>query len=252
METPPPRTSYEEIFDRATPEELAAYRVAMKEIAARFEWGLGRWPASEVISDVGGDGEPDESSMIPVEGTDLWVRARQQFVIAGGDLPYLVTIEVGFDGTTARCVSARFTERDGGEAVSSTRIRDVPLQRLARAAAASHARTFRRMDDGRFVRTLALGRTYERKVRAGEAALRRRTPDSELAEVARIYLQALAAGAHPTAAVEQGMRLANRNTAKKWVRRARASGHLPPAPGPRRAGVVPTSSTTPPKKERKR
>jgi hypothetical protein len=56
-----------------------------------------------------------------------------------------------------------------------------------------------------------------------------------LAKVAEVYREGLRLGAHPTARVADYFAI-KRGRAARWVKRARETGHLGPAPGRRMQG----------------
>ena len=175
-----------------------------------------------------------------IRGTDLWVPRREAYIAFGGELPYDVVFEVGFDGVHSPVREVRFRQRpDRPLPVTSALIRTVRLDSLVRRAISENRRAYRLNSEEMLVSVSPEERLTVNlavaKNRVGEA--RRRIPDSDLQRVADIYLRAIAERRHPTKAVQDELRLRNRNTAKKWVQRARAEGLLPPAPGPRRGGV---------------
>jgi hypothetical protein len=60
--------------------------------------------------------------------------------------------------------------------------------------------------------------------------------EARLADVARVYREAVATGEPPVLAVQNHYGIKSRGTASRWVRRARAEGLLAPAPGRGRKG----------------
>jgi len=185
---------------------------------------------------------PDEMerTFVVITGTDLWVPRREAYIAFGGELPYDVVFEVGFDGVQSPLREVRLRQRpDRPQPVTSALIRTVKVDSLVRKAISENRTAYRQRPDGMLVSvspeerlTINVGIV---KNKVGEA--RRRVPVGELRRAADIYLRAIAERRSPTKAVEDELRLPNRNTAKKRVERARAEGFLPPAPGPRRGGV---------------
>jgi len=189
--------------------------------------------------------------LVEVDGTGLWVYEAQWVAAIGGDLPADVLMRLVFDGANTRCDELRLWERPDGGRITATTFRQVPLDTLMRAAIDRRV-VYTVGDDGRPIATY--GESVKARYRKGLASLaargRRRTGDDELERVAATYRAAVADGGNPTAAVERELRLPNRNTAKKWVQRARAAGKLPAALGERRGGIASESSTVRPKGKR--
>lgn len=176
-----------------------------------------------------------------VRGTDFLVPRREVFAAYGADLPYDVIFAVGFDGVTSPVIDVRYRMRpDTREPVTATRVREVPLDQLVREAILRHRSVFRRVapDQLRAVPDAERVAAYEPEMVRGRYSGRRRIADEDLVRVAEVYRLAVARGAAPTAAVQRELQLPTRNTAKKWVKRARELRFLQPAPGERRGGLT--------------
>jgi hypothetical protein len=175
-----------------------------------------------------------------VRGSDFLVARRSPVIAFGGELPFDVLLIIGFDGITSPLLDVRFMARwDTEEPVTSTRIRQVPIDQLAQEAIRNHRLVFREVQPGHLQVVLEQDRrvAYLAAMDSDRYASRRRILDADLLSVAEAYRVAVAESKPPTAAVEQQLGLPNRNVAKKWVQRARSAGFLEPAPGPRRGGV---------------
>lgn len=180
---------------------------------------------------------PPDEPLVRVSGTDMWVHSRDWIGVTGTDLPYGVVFGLDFDGTERQCAEVRLFQYRGGPTVTATLLRSMPIDRWKRRALELTPRRFFDADGNRLRDRSGYLEPYRNVVRREARSNRRRTPDSELERVATVYRQALADGDHPTAAVERALRLPNRNTAKKWVQRAREGGFLEPAPAPRVGGI---------------
>ena len=182
-----------------------------------------------------------EEKFVLITGTDLWVPRREAYVAFGGDLVFDVVFEVGFDGVQSPVNEVRYRIRpDRRQPVTPALIRTVRLDSLVRRAISENRTAYRRVSEQKLVSVSPDVRlaVYMKAVKRAAGESRRRTPDGELPRAADAYLRAIAERRHPTKAVQEELGLPNRNTAKKRVQSARAEGLLPPAPGPRRGGVL--------------
>jgi hypothetical protein len=148
------------------------------------------------------------------------------------------------------CTELTVGSAPDGEPVQITAegLRRVSLPTLLRAMEGGFLNIFNyRLDDqGRVVVSHATTRAggnenrrrYRRAVKRAGEKYRRRVPDDDLRRVADAYRRAIASGFHPTAAVEEELRLRSRAQAGRWVMKARNAGHLGPAPSRRRPGEV--------------
>ncbi len=176
----------------------------------------------------------------PIKGTDLWVPAREAYVAFGGDLDYDVVLVIGFDGINSPLLDARFTCRpDRGVPATSTQIRTILLDHLVRKAISENRTAYRHVSPTRLVRVSPEERQASslHSVTKATGESRRRITDDQLRRVADVYLTTVGERRNPTRAVEEQLRLQNRNVAKKWVQKARAAGFLAPSLGERRWGV---------------
>jgi|GEM_PF-3001764 hypothetical protein len=178
--------------------------------------------------------------LIEVEGTGLWIYEARWYAALGGELPYDVLMRIVFDGVNTRCDELRMLERpDDRRPLRSSDLRAIPMDWLLRTAIDQQT-VYHLGENDQLV--AVYGKTAKQSYRKGLATLaargRRRTTEDQLERVAKVYRAAVASGQPPTAAVERELRLKNRNTAKKWVQRARAAGCLPPALGERRGGMA--------------
>lgn len=180
---------------------------------------------------------PPDEPLVRVSGTDTWVHSRDWIGVTGTDLPYGVVFGLDFDGTKRQCAEVRIFQYRGGPTVTATGLRSIPVDRWKRRALELTPSRFFDADGNRLRDRTGSLQPYRNVVRRESKSNRRRTPDSELQRVADIYRQAVAAGDHPTAAVERALHLSGRNTAKKWVQRARQHGFLEPAPAQRVGGI---------------
>ena len=182
-----------------------------------------------------------EKAFIPIRGTDVHVPSRESFFAAGGELPYDIAFVVGFDGVESPLVEVRFTRRpDDGPPLSATMMRTVRLEPLVNQAISEYRTAFRRVSETRVERVSPVERqtVYVTAMERSRGESRRRIGEDSLKRTADIYMRALAERSSPTKAVQEQLRLPNRNVAKKWVKSARKAGYLPPAPGERRAGTI--------------
>jgi len=182
-----------------------------------------------------------EKRFIPIKGTDVYVPARESFYAAGGELPYDIAFVVGFDGIESPLEEVRYSRRpDGGEPVTATKIRTVRLDPLVNQAIGEHRTAYRRQSETLIVRVSPAERqtVYLAAMERSRGESRRRIGDEDLKRTADVYMRALAERSNPTKAVQDQLRLPNRNVAKKWVQRARKAGYLSPAPTERRAGAI--------------
>jgi hypothetical protein len=158
-------------------------------------------------------------------------------------LPYLVRAVVENTSTGPQCVDLRLVARPGGPPVTPEGLRRVRLGEVVREVE-RHSVVWHRKEGGAWA--VASGdqsrrdRTaYRRALARAQAQERRwRLDEPMLRKVAMVYREAVAAGRQPTAAVQTYFDLGSRGQAAKWVQRARAEGHLGPAPGRRKQGEV--------------
>jgi hypothetical protein len=171
---------------------------------------------------------------------DLYIGDTQWFAGVGGDLPYDVLFEVVHSVEESRCDAVVFLRRpDRPEQVTAAGVRRVPIGSLIRQAR-EEAPVAYGLDPNRGYVPVDF-RSPPEAVRESMdefvAGRFRRTPSSVLRHVAEVYRDAVRRGVPPTKAVEQQLRLPNRDVAKKWVQRARKAGLLEPAPGERKGGL---------------
>ena len=181
-----------------------------------------------------------EKAFVQIKGTALWVPAREAYIAFGGDLVYDVVFEVAFDGVQSPVREVRYRQRpDRPKPVTSALIRTVRLDALVKRAISENRTAYRRMSPQLMVSVSPEERQAAYMPTIGKALgeARRRIPDSEYERAAEIYLRALSERRDPTKAVQAELRLSSRDAAKKRVQKARALGHLSPAPGERRGGV---------------
>lgn len=135
-----------------------------------------------------------------------------------------LTLEV-VDGQV-RCSAATFTAREGGPAVSTTGLRAVKLKDwVGRATAAVAMRGVPNPKGGGWTFWPAAGRGDVATSDEMSAYVLASTGDRDrdLAEVARVYAEAVEAGQPPTQAVARRFSLSS-STAQRRVREARAAG----------------------------
>jgi hypothetical protein len=190
------------------------------------------------------DPERAAAAFTLIRRTDLYLESRSAFLAVGGDLPCDVVLIFGFDGTRSPLLEVRLLTRpDTSMPINSTRIRTIPLDLLAKKAIIERRVIYRKTAPDTFEAADLPGFEEDRDARSRyvakmkAASLRSRISDEQLAKAADSYRLAVMAGRNPTAAVESAMGLPNRNTAKKWVQKARRTGFLEPAPGERVGGL---------------
>jgi|SRR5665213_2776130 len=182
-----------------------------------------------------------ERTFVPMSGTELWVPAREAYVAFGGDLAFDVVMEIGFDGVRSPLREVRYRQRpDKPQSVTSVLIRTIRLDALVRRAISENRTAYRRISDQEMVSVSPEERIaiFGFASRELERTSPRRPSDKQLQRVVEVYLRAISERRSPTKAVEDELRLPSRDAAKKLVQKARAEGLLPPAPGPRRGGVL--------------
>ena len=190
-----------------------------------------------------GEGLPDDAfwtTYVEVKDTDLVLPRRAAFVAYGGELAYDVVFVVLFDGVASTLGEVRYSVRpDRGTPVSTTNLRTIPLERLMRRAVDENRIAYRRDGPGAVWRVDNDEREthFAPTMKRSANQSRRRISDDQLKTVAEVYRRAYADGSSPTKAVQEQLRLPNRNVAKKWVQRARDVGYLSPALGERRGGA---------------
>ena len=173
----------------------------------------------------------------------------------------VVDIELAVEGGRVVCLGVQFRRRPGGRAVQSTDLGTLPLKHLIRDAALPFAHLRFSPDGsldlsppdliqtGAFERVRADQKEREEIQNEIKKAIdqhehsrgRAAVTDEHLAEVAKVYREAAAAGQPPTQAVAIHFERA-RSTAGRWVVQARQAGHLRPARGDRQAGEAPSDS----------
>src|SRR5277367_6283912 len=52
-----------------------------------------------------------DGDFVALRGTEVFIPTRQAFVVAGGDLPYDVTLIIGFDGAESSLLEVRYETR---------------------------------------------------------------------------------------------------------------------------------------------
>jgi hypothetical protein len=177
---------------------------------------------------------------VAIPGTSVYVPALEPFIAIGGYLPYDVVFVVGFNGVESPVEEVKYSRRpDGGAPVTATVIRSLRLEPLVKQAISENRTAFRRVSDTQVERVTPdeRQRIYVPAMERSRGESRRRITDEDLKGVANVYLRALAELKNPTKAVQEEMKLPNRNTAKKWVQASRRAGFLSPALGERRGGA---------------
>ena len=177
---------------------------------------------------------------VQMADNDLWVPAREAFLAYGGDLIYDVIMVVGFDGVHSPLLEVRYLVRpDIQKPISTTLTRSIRLDPLLRRAISECRSAYRLVEDNHvtWVSPQERQAVYLPAIKRGRGESRRYVKDRELERVAEIYRRAIGDRRSPTKAVEDELRLPNRNVAKKRVHMARARGFLPPSPGERRGGI---------------
>jgi hypothetical protein len=183
-----------------------------------------------------------QQEIIPV-GEDVAVLRYTRLDVDEPWLPYLARaiIENIADGPV--CVDLRLVRKPGGPPVTPAGLREVPLGRLVRIVERRQVVMRRRGADPNAGWASSSGtqsradRAAYRRARARRDASERRwlLDDKLLAKVAEVYREGLRLGAHPTARVADYFAI-KRGRAARWVKRARETGHLGPAPGRRMQG----------------
>lgn len=155
-----------------------------------------------------------------------------------GDEPAVVVVfRLGRDGIL-RCQSVKFDVPDGVDREIRRRDLDLPLEDMAdwyRDAVAKVGEPAGGWVSIELPSTADLPAVRKRVSQARAGARRRASTDSKLAEVAKVYRDALAQGGRPTAAVAAFLGRSHR-TASDYIRRARDRGYLGAALGPGIAG----------------
>jgi hypothetical protein len=157
---------------------------------------------------------------------------------------------IGLEHGKPVCTGVRFDRQDDEAPALTMRVlKEAPIGGYVRAAVAQMAAKPTRdeelgtgkafmLDGERAWRTRAGGAiTWQQALSDAQAERRPRRRAGiqvDLAEVARVYRQALAMGAHPTQAVKDHWHI-SRTHASRYIGRAREAGELGPA-APRRAG----------------
>jgi hypothetical protein len=148
-------------------------------------------------------------------------------------LDYAVTLELSVSESTrvsgvrvdrkVRCVGLALRARDGGEAVTAKRMRNVPLGECVRLATAAALRPVERSEDSLTIQLMGPPGATEVASRSPQ----RRVTLATLEEVRDIYLQA---EHKPTDAVlrQHSERPGSYSTAARWVMKARQRGLIPP------------------------
>jgi hypothetical protein len=172
--------------------------------------------------------------------------APERFTIRVDDpnLACLVELDVDNTGPEPACVEVRATRRPHGPVVTGAMLRAVRVGTYLRDGTQDAVMPIHvAPSSGREVSTWPPSdeeQTAYLQARRHEKQPDRRITDDQLARVADTYRQALSLGQHPTAEVQQRLRLRSRAQAARWVSKAREAGFLGPAPGRRRAGEAPT------------
>lgn len=147
---------------------------------------------------------------------------------------YLLTLTLEVEREAAQCQAMEVRRRDGGPVVTATGLRNVRLKEYIAEATSAVAMEVRADGDGQGWTLYPARGTQE----DGAIAVAMGERDRDLAEVARVYSEAVAAGRPPTKAVAGHFNISPA-TADRRVRAARAAKFdLPPAPKggrPRRA-----------------
>lgn len=140
---------------------------------------------------------------------------------------YDVEVLLVFNGSRYVVRRIAVEQRDGGQAVTTEALRDIPVTGLMRTLMPSVLRKETAHADG--------SSTLDHLDDWTEVAPHHGPTDEALRAVAQIYRMAYICGDHPTKAVEGNLKLA-RSTAGRWVSLARERGFLGPAEGPGKAG----------------
>jgi hypothetical protein len=172
--------------------------------------------------------------LAPYGSEGLHLPPRYAFAVDDPALPILLEVHVAVVGGQPECVELRARPRPGGPPVTSERLRLVTLRRYLRDSAAARAVRVQVGEPGEPV-TVTPGTASVRAtapeplVRVSDATVLARpsappqrhemTPEL-LREVARVYTEEGSAAVRRRWNVSQA-------TASRWVRAARARGHLP-------------------------
>jgi hypothetical protein len=143
----------------------------------------------------------------------------------GPELPYRITMEVGYEGGRFQCSHLACERKRGGSPVSGEGIRQIPVVRLLGLAA---KRMLFAEPSGRTTTTIA------KLVPKGVADAG--PTEGNLKLVSLVYRAAYACHYEPTKAVMDSFRV-SRPTAGRWVMKARESGHLGPVEERKAGGV---------------